>query len=130
MKKLERGIFLLLGMSMVAIGLIGVILPILPSTIFFLAAAFFFARSSPQLEAWLLEHPLFGPPILAWRDYQAIPRRAKYLAFTGMLIGMISFTYFAQPGPILFICVGVFFVACAYYVGTRPDGPQEEDLLD
>ena len=67
-----------LGAAMMAIA--GVALPILPTTPFVLVSAWAFARSSPRLEARMLSHPRFGPPIRAWRERRAIPRRAKAAA--------------------------------------------------
>jgi uncharacterized membrane protein YbaN (DUF454 family) len=125
MKQLERGLYLALGLVMTGIGILGAFLPVMPSTIFFMAAVFFFARSSPRMEKWLLEHPLFGPPVIAWRDHQAIPRKAKYTAFTGMAFGFVSFLYFAQPGWHLLLPVLAFFAYGAWYVGSRPEGPED-----
>lgn len=125
MKQLERGLYLALGLVMTGIGILGAFLPVMPSTIFFMAAVFFFARSSPRMERWLLEHPLFGPPVIAWRDHQAIPRKAKYTAFTGMVFGFVSFLYFAQPSWQLLVPVLAFFAYGAWYVGSRPEGPAD-----
>lgn len=130
MEQLKRPFFMLIGLILTGIGIAGAFLPILPSTIFFIGAAYFFARSSPRLEAWILTHPLFGPPVVAWQQHGAIPRKAKYLAFTGMALGFLSFFYFVQPGPWLLAGVSVFFVASALYVGTRPDGPKQDSGAD
>ncbi|MCV6547171.1 MAG: YbaN family protein [Cohaesibacter sp.] len=126
MKQLERGLYLTLGLVMSGVGIIGAFLPVMPSTIFFMAAAFCFARSSPRLEAWILNHPLFGPPVVAWRDHQAIPRKAKYTAFGGMAFGFMSFLYFAKPDWYLLLPVMAFFLYSAWYVGSRPEGPTDQ----
>ncbi|TLP49111.1 DUF454 domain-containing protein [Cohaesibacter sp. CAU 1516] len=123
MEHLKRPFFMSIGLILSGIGIAGAFLPVLPSTIFFIGAAYFFARSSPRLEAWLLTHPLFGPPVVAWQDHGAIPRKAKYLAFAGMALGFVSFLYLVQPGLWLLVGVSLFFAASALYVGTRPDGP-------
>lgn len=125
MQQLKRPVYLLIGLLMVGIGIIGAFLPILPSTGFFILATYFFARSSPRLERWLLEHPIFGPPVIAWNEYGAIPRKAKYLAFGGMALGLVVFVIVVQPGPLVFVLVALFFALCALYVGSRPDGPRE-----
>nr|WP_321464139.1 YbaN family protein [uncultured Cohaesibacter sp.] len=125
MKRLQQPLYLLAGLAFVAIGIIGVFLPLLPSTGFFILAAFFFARSSPRLERWLLNHRVFGPPVVAWRDHGAIPRKAKYLAFGGMALGFAMFVTAVRPGVWLLVLVILFFAASALYVGTRPDGPDE-----
>src|SRR5690554_729365 len=72
----------------VALGLIGVVLPGMPTTVFMLLAAWASGKGWPALNAWLLAHPRFGPPIDNWYRYRAIPRRVKWLAAISMLISM------------------------------------------
>src|SRR3546814_4138967 len=60
-----RTVWLLLGLVLVGISLIGIVVPLLPTTDFMLLALPCFARSSPKLEAWLLNHPRFGPGLRA-----------------------------------------------------------------
>ena len=127
MEKLKRPFYMSVGMLLAGIGIAAAFLPLLPSTVFFIGAVYFFARSSPRLEKWVLEHPLFGPPVVAWQEHRAIPRKAKYLAFTGMAVGFVSFLCFAQPGMWLLMAVALFFAGSALYVGTRPEGPEEEN---
>jgi uncharacterized membrane protein YbaN (DUF454 family) len=67
-------------MLSVALGLIGVVLPLIPTVPFMLLAAFCFARSSERLHGWLLAHPSFGPPILDWQERGAISLQGKRIA--------------------------------------------------
>lgn len=75
-----RAGFLLSGFVSLALGALGLLLPILPTVPFVILAAFCFARSSPALERRLVEHPTFGPHIEAWRSRGAISRRGKAAA--------------------------------------------------
>lgn len=75
------------GVLALAAGIVGIFLPLLPTTPFVLLAAFCFSRGSARLEAWLLAHPRLGPPIAEWRARRAIPLRAKQLAWTMMAVG-------------------------------------------
>ena len=75
-----RLIWGLAGILALGLGLIGVVLPFLPTVPFVLLAAFCFARSSERLHDWILRHPTFGPTIVAWRERGAISRRGKRLA--------------------------------------------------
>lgn len=68
-------------------GVVGIFLPLLPTTPFVLLAAYCFARGSPRWEAWLLAHPRFGRMVRDWRERRAIPLRVKQLAWTMMAIG-------------------------------------------
>lgn len=109
-----------LGCLMVAIGAIGVVTPLLPTTVFLIAAAWFFARSSPRLEAWLLNHPRFGKTLRDWREAGVIPRRAKLLACAGMTFGFLVFWFSIHPTSVQAAGVAVLLIGCAAYVVSRP----------
>ena len=77
-----------LGVVCIALGVIGVFVPGLPTTEFVLAASFLFARSSPRLQHWLESNRLFGPTLMRFRETRGMPRKAKMLALTSMWIGI------------------------------------------
>ena len=112
--------YLCLGWAMVALGFIGAFLPLMPTTIFLILASWFFARSSPRLEAWLLGHPRFGTTLRAWSDTGAVPRHAKIAACIGMTIGFALFWIGAHPSFWLAAPAAAPMLASALYVVTRP----------
>lgn len=75
-----------LGLICVGLGVIGIVLPILPTVPFMLLAAFFFARSSERLHNWLITHPTFGPPIVDWNERGAINPRVKRIATVSIVV--------------------------------------------
>lgn len=75
-----------LGFVFLALGLLGIPLPILPSTPFILLAAWFFARSSEKWHNWLLSSELFGPMIHNWEESRCISCRTKVVAMVSMLL--------------------------------------------
>ncbi|WP_084649827.1 YbaN family protein [Stappia stellulata] len=115
-----RIVFACLGGGLIAIGMIGAFLPILPSTVFFIAAAACFARSSPRLERWLLNHPRIGPAIRAWRANRAISVPAKIAAVAGMASGYLVFFLTVRPDVPLAAFLALVLMACAAYVLSRP----------
>ncbi|WP_299484089.1 YbaN family protein [uncultured Roseibium sp.] len=121
---MRRITFKLLGAGCVGVGIVGAFLPLLPSTIFFILAAGCFARSSPALEARILNHPVFGPPVIAWREHGAITPKAKIVAVIGMTIGYLLFYWSASPNIWLAAVTAIFMFACATYVVSRPSGPK------
>lgn len=121
-----RIVYFCLGWVMVALGVIGAVTPLLPTTIFLIIAAACFARSSPRLEAWLLDHPTFGRPLRDWRASGSIPRPAKIMACAGMTLGFVVFYWSARPSLLLAAGVAALLLACAAYVVSRPTSAGEE----
>lgn len=105
---------------MVALGFIGALLPVMPTTIFLILAVACFARSSPRLERWLLDHPRYGTPLRLWREQGAISGKGKAFAGAGMAIGYALFLYGARPSWPLALIVAGLFAASAAYVLSRP----------
>ena len=115
-----RWLWFCAGWLMVALGFIGALLPVMPTTIFLIFAVACFARSSPRFERWLLEHPRFGRPLREWRGEGAISRLGKRFALSGMAIGFLVFLGAARPGPGLALAVAPCFLVGAWYVASRP----------
>lgn len=82
---LARLLWRTLALVCVALGIIGMVLPVMPTVPFLIVAAWAASRGWPRLETWLLEHPRHGPYIRRWRERGAIPRRAKWFASLMML---------------------------------------------
>lgn len=119
-----RFLYLALGWLMVAIGIIGIFLPLLPTTPFLLLAAWLFARSSERIETWLLTHPMLGPPLRDWRQHGAIPRRAKLIACVTIAASFVIFWYRVTPSPLLAMMVGAILLGSCTFIVTRPNRPQ------
>lgn len=121
---LTRPMFFVAGLFFVGVGIVGYVLPVMPGTIFLIIAAGCFARSSSRLETWLLNHPQLGPSVKAWRTNGAIPRRIKVIAITSMVVsfGLLCFAHIPE---VWMAAAGVVLLACAIFVGTRPEGPKE-----
>ncbi len=115
-----RGIYLVLGLLLVALGFIGAFLPVLPTTPFLILAAACFTRSSRRLETWLLDHRRFGPILRDWRQRGAIPRKAKLMSLAGTSGGFALFWLGSDPGPLLATAVAMLMLDGLAYVFTRP----------
>lgn len=118
---------LTLGWVCVALGIVGLAVPLMPGTVFLIVAAACFARSSPRFEQWLMTHPRLGPPVVAWRLHGAIPPKIKLIAVTSMLL---SGGLLWMSGAPRMVAAGVTLalVAVAIFIVTRPAGPKD-DLL-
>ena len=93
---MKRQLFLAAGLVSLALGGIGVILPLLPTVPFVILAAFCFANSSPRLESWLVEHPVFGVHIRNWRERRAITRRGKWAATVAFAVSCVLALLFVK----------------------------------
>ncbi|MEQ9519897.1 MAG: YbaN family protein [Parvibaculum sp.] len=123
----RRRLLQILGWVCVGLGAIGIVLPIMPTTVFLLIALWAFARSSPTLHMWLLENPYLGPYIVDWEKYGAIPLRAKIMAFVMMSASFTWLSLGTNAPKYVVIGVGVTLVSVATYVLTRPNGPSASD---
>ncbi len=81
----------LLGFLFLGLGLVGVFLPLLPTTPFVLLAAACFAQSSERMHRWILANPTFGPMVRDWEQKRCVSCRVKVIAITSMaLVGGVS----------------------------------------
>jgi len=103
-----------------SLGVIGLFLPVLPTTPFVLVAAWAASKGSPRLHRWLYSHRKIGPLLYAWDQRGAVPRTGKWLAcigMTGSWIIMLAIGF----GWLLLGFMAVLFIAVAGFILTRPD---------
>lgn len=110
--KLNRILLIIGGILCIILGTIGMFLPVLPTTVFFLLAAAAFAHSSPRLYNWLMTHRLFGRLIRNYRLYHAVPLQTKVIsvAFLWLTIGASAIFAVEQwwlRGLLAVIAIGV-----------------------
>ncbi|MCD6679053.1 MAG: YbaN family protein [Burkholderiaceae bacterium] len=104
----------------VALALLGTVLPVLPTVPFLIVAAWAGSRGWPRLETWLIEHPRHGPAIRRWRDDGAVPRRAKWLASTMMVISALTLAMMSVPLWTKLAAPSMMAIV-AIWLWTRPD---------
>ena len=119
-----RVTWLLVGLIALALGFIGIFLPLLPTTPFILLAAFAFANSSERLHTWLVNHNVFGRMIENWQRYGAISTPAKIAAAVSMIGVLVLSMILGAPGWIIVIQAVVLSASC-YFVLSRPSPPEE-----
>ena len=114
--------FAALGTLFLLLGIIGIFMPILPTTPFLLLATACYARSSHRFYNWLMNHPAFGPLIVEWRTYRSIPWRVKLVAVATMTLTFgSSILFFIRDGRLqLALAVfGVTMVIWLYRIPSR-----------
>ncbi len=94
---MPKFIFISLGFLFIALGGVGLVLPVMPTTPFLLLAAACFARSSPRFYDWLLNIHVFGSLIKNWQETRSIPKKSKLVAiFSIILMGGLSIIFFIE----------------------------------
>lgn len=114
-----RWLTLFAGWILLATGIVGLILPVMPGTVFLIMAAACFARSSPRFEKWLLEHPTFGPSVQGWRERGAIPTKAKAMA-AGAMAASIAVMALTGAPVWATVLTAVIFALVNGWMMTRP----------
>lgn len=122
--RLSRYLWLTFGLFSLACGIVGVVLPILPTTPFVILAAFCFGKSSPRLAAWLQAHRTFGPMIADWQAHGAIAPRYKLIA-VGMMTAAFTLSVYLGVSPLVLIIQAIALSGAATFVLTRPHGPKD-----
>jgi len=118
-----RILFLCAGHAAIALGLIGIVLPLLPTTPFLLVAAYCYSRGSTRAHRWLLEHPRLGPIITDWERWGVIRPRAKLLcaiaipAFVAYPLGFMEFSVWLKALVVATVGGALVFVL------SRPSAP-------
>ena len=113
---LQKHTLVILGWFFTLLGLIGVILPILPTTPFLIIALVLFSKSSPRFRQMLLDNPWFGPSLKQWEENRTLSRKTKYKAVILILVTFsISVAIFNDKIQVQLILVGlgvvlIFFI--------------------
>jgi uncharacterized membrane protein YbaN (DUF454 family) len=118
----RRIALLICGWCNVALGVIGTVVPGMPTTVFLIIALWAFTRSSPRLRCWLYEHPRYGPALRDWDRHGVIPPRAKRLAAAMMAVSLVVAAALAN-GWVLPLAVGAVMAMVMLFIATRPSQP-------
>ena len=111
-----RIIYIILGTISLVLGIIGIFLPLLPTTPLLLLSAFLYYRSSPKCYTWLISQPHLGKYIKNYREKKIIPRRVKILSISFMWISMLYCAIFLLDNILLRIGLMVVAVAVTIHI--------------
>ena len=111
-----RWLWLILGLLLTAIGLIGIVVPGLPTTIFMILAAACYFRSSQGLYNWVINHKYFGSHVKNYREGKGMPLRAKVFSLSMMWVFVFYAIFFALATKLLALKIIVFLAAL---IGTK-----------
>lgn len=116
---MKKTFWLMIGLTSFLLGLVGILLPLLPTTPFMLLAAIAFANSYPKLHEWLIKHPHWGGIIQNWRDGGRIDKKSKLIAIT--FIAIMPLISIILNAPLWAIAIqSVILVIVGTFIFTRP----------
>lgn len=123
-----RWLFLGLGLAALALALLGIFLPVLPTTPFVLLAAALFARGSGRLHHYLLHHRVFGPIIQDWEEHRSMPPGVKPWAFTLLATSFAGSIYAVESTPVrlALATLGLILALFLWRVPVRALTPAED----
>lgn len=119
---LARVLYGIGGSVALLLGVIGIFLPGLPTTPFILVAAACFAKASPRVHQWMLQHRLLGPILRNWEEHRSVTRGTKYVAIISMVLmmGISLWTFAGQPWiQILLLALGLTGAVIVLRIPTR-----------
>lgn len=116
------------GWICVALGTLGIFLPLLPTTIFLLIAAWCFARSSNSFHNWLTNHPKLGPLINAWSSGQPIPKQTRNKILLSMWLCLAISAFIVQKPLVTAILIVVGLSVSIYIFHRSRTSPTEESI--
>ena len=120
----QRVLWLCGGYLSLGLAVIGAILPLMPTTVFLLIAAWCFGRSSPALRAKLLANPRFGPTLRDWQEHGSISQRAKRAALLGMGLGWLLVAVAFRNLLASALAAGCL-LPVGLFIVTRPSQPKQ-----
>jgi len=124
MTRAKRIVLIVVGFLCLALGGLGIVVPLLPTTPLVLVAAFAFANSSETLHQWLLDHRVFGPLIDNWRRHGAISRTAKAMSVLSML-AILVISWLMGVAAVVIGVQAVVLACAATFILTRPSLPTD-----
>lgn len=116
MSSIIRYVYVVLGVLFCVLGVIGIFVPLLPTTPFLLLSAALFFRSSPRLYHFLLNHPQLGPYIRNFREHKAIPLRIKIISVSLVWLTILYAVFFLLDYWILEILLLFLAVCITVYI--------------
>ena len=120
-----RAGWLVVGLVAVGVGTIGIVVPGLPTTVFFIVAAWCFSRSSPRLERWVLNLPRVGPMVGDYRAGLGMPLRAKAIAISMIAVFVtLSVVLFIGSWPWRLVVLALGVIGVAYIILRVPTREQ------
>ena len=120
-----RAALVAFGCFTLVLGMVGAVVPIMPSMVFLLLSLWCFSKGSERFHGWLYSHKIFGPSLRLWSEYRVIPVKAKIATVGGILLSVAILVALTPQGSILlFVYSGINAVAILYILSRPSTAPE------
>ncbi|MBH30736.1 MAG: hypothetical protein CMG71_01950 [Candidatus Marinimicrobia bacterium] len=124
-----RYFYLIFGFLSVSLGVLGTVLPVIPTTPLFILSAWCFSKSSKRLEHWIVNNRISGPIINNWRKYKGLTRKSKISAVSIIIPSILYSCYLIENVFTNILLIFVCLMLCVYLT-TRPEPPKMDLIND
>ena len=129
-EKIKKSLYSSLGYFSVLLGIIGLFLPLMPTTCFLILAVWAFSKSNPEMSEKIKQHPRFGPSIRNWINHKTICRKTKY-TISISIIAAFSLSLFLFKASMLVSSLLVSgMILLLLYINTRAEQKTEKVLVE
>lgn len=122
--KLSKNLLITLGWLSFSVGVLGIFLPLFPTTVFWIIAVWLWSKSSPQLVKRIYQNPRYGQGVKDFMEHGIVSRKAKYLAVSSMAFSFLLILVFANNRPLTNIIVGATLASVALWLSTRRENAE------
>ncbi len=120
-----KAFLLAFGFLNLILGMVGAMVPVMPSMVFLLVALWCFSKGSERFHTWLYGHRIFGPSLRLWSEHRVIPAKAKFVTLAGIAVSVgILIALTPQGSTLLFVYSGINAIA-ALIIISRPSRAPE-----
>lgn len=123
----RRHLYAWAGWFFFVLGIIGIVVPLLPTTIFWIIAAWLWLRGAPHRLAHILEHPQLGPPVRDFLEDGVVSRRGKFAALIGISISYVIWQLLTSPGLEMSLGLAAMLSLVLVWLFMRPENTQSQD---
>ena len=117
-----RRLWLLMsGWLLFGLGAVGIALPVMPTTVFWIGAVWCWSRSAPHLTRRILSHPRFGQPVQLFLDHGVMTRSGKWMALAGMALGYLLLHLISRPDGTVSLLVAFMLLLVGTWLWFRPE---------
>ena len=125
METVKRKLYLSIGAIATGLGIIGIFVPLMPTTCFIIAAAWAFAKSSPIAYQRLIDNPHLGPRIRDWQEHRIISSQAKRIASLSIIAGISLSMLFLKDSTLSLAVLTTVMIGLLWFINSRPSSPSE-----